>query len=137
MLISLALFGPMASAVLYFQLGRLLGSKLGHMMLALYLTSLTSCLILAYNTITNNTVVVVSIIKLSSVLGLNLEVAATSLSMIALSVILLISTAVNCYALYYMSADAMLNRFMGLLCAFTFSMSLLAISSNLITLFVG
>lgn len=137
MLISLSLFGPMASAVLYFQLGRLLGSKLGHIMLALYVVSLTSCLLLAYNTITNDAVIVISLLKLSSVLGLNLEIAATSLSMIALSVILLISTAVNCYALYYMSADAMLNRFMGLLCAFTFSMSLLAISSNLITLFVG
>jgi len=136
MLLSLSIFGPIASALLYFYFGRMLGRRADYLMLALYGISVISCILLLYTTITNNLVIILSFTKLSSVLALNLEFAATNLSTVVLTVIILVSNCVNCYAIYYMSADAFNLKFIGLLSAFTFSMSLLAISSNLVSLFV-
>lgn len=136
MLLSLSIFGPIASALLYFYFGRLVGQRANYLMLALYAISVVSCFILLYSTITNNLVIILSFTKLSTVLALNLEFAATNLSIVVLTVIILLSNCVNCYAIYYMSGDAFNLKFIGLLSAFTFSMSLLAISSNLISLFI-
>lgn len=136
MLLSLSIFGPIASALLYFYFGRLIGKRTDYLMLALYGISVISCLILLTTTITNDIVIIFSFTKLSTVLGLNLELASTNLSQIVLTVIILVSNCVNCYAIYYMSADAFSNKFIGLLSAFTFSMSLLAISSNIVSLFI-
>jgi len=136
MLLSLAIFGPLASALIYFNFGRYLGYYANYAMLYLYFISLTSCLLLISTTITDNLVILMSVTKLSTILSLNLEIASTNLSQVVLTVIILVSYCVNCYAIYYMSSDAFTTRFIGLLSAFTFSMCLLAISSNLVSVFV-
>nr|QGK86786.1 NADH dehydrogenase subunit 5 [Siobla xizangensis] len=60
-----------------------------------------------------------------------------SKSFLFLSVVLLISSSVIFYSKYYMSSDLFLNRFISLVLLFVFSMILLVISPNLISILLG
>nr|YP_010718963.1 NADH dehydrogenase subunit 5 [Nematus hequensis]WDQ45609.1 NADH dehydrogenase subunit 5 [Nematus hequensis] len=59
------------------------------------------------------------------------------MSLMFLSVVLLISSSVIFYSKNYMSGDLMINRFISLVLMFVFSMFLLIISPNLISILLG
>lgn len=135
-MLTIALFGPIASAVICLYLGRYLGAYAARLMLLFYITSAISAITLAYYVVTNQTTILIPVFKLSTILGTSFEIGVSSLDSVLLAVILLVSTTVNTYSIYYMDTDAYYIRFIGLMCAFASYMCILVVSTNILTLFI-
>ena len=135
-MLTLSLFGPIASATICLFLGRYIGVYSARLMLLLYMTSSISAIVLCYYVIINHSVVTLSLLNLSTVLGTSIELGTSNLDSVLLAIIVLVSTTVNTYSIYYMSTDAYYIRFIGLMSAFASFMCLLVVSNNLITLFI-
>jgi NADH:ubiquinone oxidoreductase subunit 5 (subunit L)/multisubunit Na+/H+ antiporter MnhA subunit len=133
----ITLLGPIASALSSLYLSRYIGSSLLKVTLLLYLMSSVSSVLLLYYTVVNGTTLVFNFTNWSTVLGINIEFTADILTSSLLAVITVVGSCVICYSCYYMATDSHLYRFIGLLSSFVSFMSILALSSNLVVLFVG
>jgi NADH:ubiquinone oxidoreductase subunit 5 (subunit L)/multisubunit Na+/H+ antiporter MnhA subunit len=80
---------------------------------------------------------VVKLLDWSSVLGTNIEIGVDMTSVVILTVVVVIGTAVMTFSYYYMVDDAKLNTFIGLLSGFVTFMMILTISNSLVVLFIG
>jgi len=96
-----------------------------------------SSIALLYYTAANSTMLYVQVLPWSTALGINIELGIDTISASLLAVITVVGSCVVCYTYYYMATDSHLYRFIGLLSGFVSFMSLLAVSNNLVVLFVG
>ena len=133
----ISLLGPIVSSLLCLYLPRQLGHYAGNLMVTLFITSTISSLLLTYYTLQNNVVIILTLLRFSSVLGITWEISIDHYSCTLLSIVLLVSTCVNSYSLYYMSNDSTQIRFIGLMSTFTSYMLLLILSNNIVTLFLN
>jgi NADH-ubiquinone oxidoreductase chain 5 len=136
-MLTITLLGPVISAILCFFFSRIIGSNILKLTLILYIISSLSSLYLLYVIITNNTILTLTLTKWSTILGINFNFTIDLISVSLLTVVIVIGTSVISYTNYYMATDSHLYRFVGLLSSFVSFMAILAISGNLVVLFIG
>lgn len=131
------LLGPVVSAILCFFFSRSIGSPVLKLVLILYTLSSITSIYLLWWTVQNNIKIKLGLLDWSGLLGINFEIEIDLINASLLLVVVLIGSAVISYTNYYMATDSHLNRFVGLLSSFVSFMIILAISSNLVVLFIG
>ena len=101
--------------------------------------SLISSLILFYFILTTNEIIHVQMMEWLSIgnLIISFGFIADPISVTMMCVVTIISTLVHIYSIGYMKEDKSFNRFFCYLSAFVFSMMILVMSDNFISLFIG
>lgn len=136
-MLSIIILGPIASSLLCVTFGKLIGSNVHKVVLLTYVVSSLTSLALLYTVAVNGSTLILSLSNWATTLGTGFEFSIDLINGSLLCVVVIIGTCVMSYTSYYMAHEAKLNTFVALLSGFVTFMIVLAISNNLVVLFIG